>query len=421
VSRSAGRGPVVLAAGLAVGVAAFTVWTAVHQRLVDLQVYRFGGATLRAGGDLYAGGVPGSGLPFTYPPFAAVVFAPLSALPWRAAVALLTVTGLVCLLAVLRMVCGRAVPTVGSWAVPLVATSMVVFSEPVRETLRLGQVNLVLGALVVGDVWLARRWWRGGGVGIAAGTKLTPVLTGAYLIAGAGDGTAGGRVRAARGVVAAVAGFAATVAVGVLAAPSSSREYWLGGVGLDADRVGGTAYIGNQSLSGFVIRLAGDPAALPALRIVVGVLVLVLGLVVAAMFLRAGRRELPALASVLLAGWLASPISWTHHWVLWPVAAAGVWRAGGRSTGRAAVAVGFTAVMLIGPIWFVPHGSDHELHRTFAQAVVGEAYVEVGVLALGVLTGAALVLNRSRLNRSGLNRSGLNRWGLNRSGQRVTG
>ena len=55
----------------------------------DLQVYRMGGAAvLHDGSRLYQ--VRLGGLPFTYPPFAAVVFTGLAAVPWRAAVTVLT-------------------------------------------------------------------------------------------------------------------------------------------------------------------------------------------------------------------------------------------------------------------------------------------------------------------------------------------
>ncbi len=55
---------------------------------VDLHVYRMGGAAVLHGGRLYQ--LRLGSLPFTYPPFAAVVFTVLAAVPWSAALAVLT-------------------------------------------------------------------------------------------------------------------------------------------------------------------------------------------------------------------------------------------------------------------------------------------------------------------------------------------
>src|SRR3984957_21021789 len=54
---------------------------------IDLGVYRMGGQTWLHGGDLYQQVlvIPGLRLPFTYPPVAAIVLAPLALLPMAAA------------------------------------------------------------------------------------------------------------------------------------------------------------------------------------------------------------------------------------------------------------------------------------------------------------------------------------------------
>ena len=56
------------------------LWPAAHLLMIDLQVYRAGGEHLLAGTPLYDGGVL-LDLPFVYPPFAAIVFVPLTVLP----------------------------------------------------------------------------------------------------------------------------------------------------------------------------------------------------------------------------------------------------------------------------------------------------------------------------------------------------
>ena len=66
--------------------------------MVDLEVYRQAGAALLAGQNFYA--LPGS-LPFLYPPFAAVLAAPLAVLPDAAVQIAWTVAGALSILAVL--------------------------------------------------------------------------------------------------------------------------------------------------------------------------------------------------------------------------------------------------------------------------------------------------------------------------------
>ena len=72
---------------------------------IDLGVYRMGGQTWLRGGDLYRQVlvIPGLRLPFTYPPVAAIVLAPLTLLPMTAAGTVLTVGSIALAGAVLRV------------------------------------------------------------------------------------------------------------------------------------------------------------------------------------------------------------------------------------------------------------------------------------------------------------------------------
>ncbi len=118
--------------------------------------------------------------------------------------------------------------------------------DPVRTTLYLGQINLVLLALVVGDL-LGRpeSRWRGVGVGLAAAVKLTPLLFVVYLLVT-------GRRRAA---ATAVGVFAAAGVLGFLLAPADSVDYWLHGTFAAADRISDVAGLSNHSLNGLLARL----------------------------------------------------------------------------------------------------------------------------------------------------------------------
>ena len=62
-------------------------------------------------------------------------------------------------------------------------SALALLTLPVRYTLHLGEVNLIVAALAGGDL-LRRRdggWWQGIATGIAAGIKLTPLIFIAYL------------------------------------------------------------------------------------------------------------------------------------------------------------------------------------------------------------------------------------------------
>jgi len=190
----------------------------------DLQVYRMGGvAVLHDGSRLYQlrlGGV----LPFTYPPFAAMVFTGLAVVPWRVAVTVLTGASVVALPAalylVLRLPGPSRMPTRGqAWTVALAVAAAAIWLEPARATLGYGQVDILLAAAVLYDLSLpdtAR--YKGLMIGLAAGLKLTPAIFAVYLLIT-------GRRRAA---ATAAAAFAGTVAAGFAALPASSAWFWAG-------------------------------------------------------------------------------------------------------------------------------------------------------------------------------------------------
>ena len=69
---------------------------------VDLRVYRMGGSAVLHGEHLYQ--LRLVQLPFTYPPFAAVVFTILAAVPWTVAVTGLTIASAVALPTTLYLV-----------------------------------------------------------------------------------------------------------------------------------------------------------------------------------------------------------------------------------------------------------------------------------------------------------------------------
>lgn len=174
--------------GLGVCLASFAVFLgaqrAAHVSMIDLMVYRAEGATVRDGGDLYALRATAAQLPTTYPPFAALLFTPLTLLDTAPLRVLATAANLALLVVFVRL----SLKLVGHARVDAVwwVTAPAVWCEPVWTTLRYGQINLLLAVLVLWD--LTRRptgrydRWTGAGLGLAAAVKLTPALFPVFLL-----------------------------------------------------------------------------------------------------------------------------------------------------------------------------------------------------------------------------------------------
>jgi alpha-1,2-mannosyltransferase len=172
----------------------------------------------------------------------------------------------------------------------------------VRSTVYLGQINLVLLAIVAWDLLRPAHRWTGVGVGLAAGIKLTPLIFAPYLLLTA-------QFRAA---LVASATFAGTVLVGFALSPGNSRAYWLHATFATPSRVGSTTVVGNQSLRGTLARWLGEAATVPWLG--VATLLGVAALLVAAAAHRRGDEVLGTAITGLAAAAVA-PFSWPHHWV----------------------------------------------------------------------------------------------------------
>ncbi len=286
--------------------------------LVDLHVYVDGSAALLTDhlyDFTYAEKTPDFPLPFTYPPFAAVVFFPLHFLPFTV-VAMLWLFAIVAALywvvrIAFELMLGRDALREARWRTAMVAwTAVGLWFEPVRTTIDYGQVNvfLMLGVMVA---IRSSRWWLSGTlVGAVAGIKLTPAISGLYFVA---------RRRWAAAVWSAVV-FGLTVAASFLINPEETRRYFGTLLG-DADRIGPVGSVWNQSLRGALSRLLGSDVGTGPWWIA--------GVAVAAALgwcaWRALRRDdlLGTVLIVQLFGLLVSPISWSHHWgwllptVLW--------------------------------------------------------------------------------------------------------
>lgn len=372
-----------LAGGIYVGATTFygsSFWPW-RPQMVDLEVYR------RAGGALVTGADPydlANSLPFLYPPFAALLSVPLAVLPPVVVQLGWTAAGVLAILAVLHRY------GLSGWVLSLVGTAVVVFVEPVTQTLAYGQLGIVLVALVVLDlvpgprILTGRRWWPAGvTTGLASAVKLTPAIFWLYLLA----------ARRYRAAAVSVAVAAAATLIAAAVAPRVSLDFWgrlaRGDTGLGTSII----YYTNQSVMADLIRLFGTSARVSALALGVAALVVLLGVWTAARWHRVGDVPL-AVTLCGIAGLLASPVSWAHHFVwIVPFALCMTGRVPGspstplprwfRTLGW--IFVGWVAAS---PFSRLPYGGDVELQWTWTETLKG---CGTALLGLAVLVAAVVV------------------------------
>ncbi|MBB2937314.1 alpha-1,2-mannosyltransferase [Amycolatopsis bartoniae] len=354
---------------LAVGVCA---WLAGWRLGADSAVYRAGALTLLHGDPLYTldrlSALPSwVALPFTYPPAAALLFVPLAALPSGLAWGIVTTASVVSLAVVVRLCARRA----------LVLTVLALGLEPVWKTLVLGQINLILLALVVVDV-LARPRFSGVLIGIAAAVKLTPLIFVVHLFVT-------GRWRDG---LRALGTFAGLQALMFALVPRDALNYWTKAA-FDPDRIGGVHWIFNQSLNGLLHRASHDALWSGKVALLVAAVLAVPSLWLARR-LHARGEHLGALLVTAFLGLLASPVSWTHHWV-WGVPLLALLVTKRRWAWAAAVAVLFASCVVM----LVPNGGTTEFTWGLGYSVLGNAYVLAAVLGILGLAARELRLHLS--------------------------
>jgi alpha-1,2-mannosyltransferase len=356
-------------------------------------------------------GPPGfAGIKFIYPPFAALPFAlvpphfPVHRLEqFSSAVNLLAVVT-AATVTVRALARERGLAARRSLGIILLVIAIALMTEPVQRTFYLGQVELVLLALVLWDICQPDgRWWKGAGIGIAAGIKMVPLIFIPYLLL----------TRRFRAAAVAACTFAGTVILGFVVLPKDSSRWWLQGLFLRGSYYHNILYGGNQSLLGLIERLGGTHAEWLAAALILAVL----GLGAATVLHRNGHRML-GVAACALTGVLISPISWDHHWV-WVLIAAPLFLCYGlaaRGWARWACFAAGAVVMAIfgawatklwgesavlagwdrGVIWAAPSGNNLELTWHGWQLIVGNAYVLTGLALLALLIAIAARLARKR-------------------------
>ena len=348
------RLPAATVAGLVV-FAALVSWLVVSQltatpsqRLVDLDVYRNAGTSVLHGRDLYGYlSHPPQRLPFTYPPFAALLAVPLAWLPFSAAGILWTLGELACTVGLTAVGFARLLRRRTTTAWPLLLgllAGLIQLTLPFRDEVKFGQVDELLALLVVVDCLKTHRT-RGVLVGIATAIKLTPAVFIVYLF------VRGSR----RAAVIATGTFAAATLAAAALRPDDSHRYWTDAL-FHTERLRSNAGTSNQSLRGMWLR------ALPGHRNAVTVAWLISAAVVAAIGLwraRAASRggdETAAIALVGLVAVLVSPVSWIHH-IVWLPLVLGVLLDRGRHWRQVAIAVAVWAFFVVRVPWLGSHAA----------------------------------------------------------------
>lgn len=291
---------------------------------LDFSVYRLGAMTIfdneGMSKDLYARNLLELGalkLPFTYPPFAALLFVPFAFLPFGLGVGIMYMIAIGVAWWMATLIYdytnsrGYTIPfqtKLGRYGTIAVLTLLIILSGPWRRGLALVQVNPIILILVLADFLRpANRIPRGVLIGIAGGIKLTPLAFGLILL-----------VRKDwRGIITLGVSFAATVALGFVFLPNEAVTFWMSAVS-DPSRVGNINFLDNISIQGWLMHLG-----LRGTMLKIGYYGLVLATIAvfAALLYQLERRKL-VLSQVGVGGFLMisiSPISWSHHNVLFPL------------------------------------------------------------------------------------------------------
>jgi alpha-1,2-mannosyltransferase len=374
---------------------------------VDMGVYRDAGLVVRHVRPLYHPHLASplydrflyNGEPFDYPPFAALPFALMSYLSLPALAELAAVVDVIALLGVIWVTFGALGYPRGAQraGLTLLASAALFFTEPVQRTMYLGQVEIVLLALVMWDMCQPdSRRWKGAGVGLAAGIKLLPLLFIPYLLL----------TRRFRQAGVAAGAFAATLIIAFIALPRDSWQWLAQRLFLKANDRIDLHWSGNQSVMGILLRSVGPHVHTGWLA--AAVIVIILGTAGAVALDRAGYR-VAAVLMIALTELLVSPLSWDDHWV-WivptvPVLISCAQRARGAPRwawlGLAAAipavfaawpdswlgrSSGLTGIIFLPPQHYRPQGGPWpEVGWHGWQLIVGNAWVLLGLVAFVTL------------------------------------
>jgi alpha-1,2-mannosyltransferase len=378
----------------------FWPWT---PQTIDLSVYYHAVRAMLDGANIMEFTSPGWNLYFIYPPVAAILMLPLAIGPylfWQ-----LVWIGLL-ILAQNTVLARCGLPR--GWVIALVSIALVIGMEPIRTTIGYGQINTMLMALVIidllpGEPGRRRRLPQGLLIGIAAAVKLTPALFVLLLLI----------LGKKRPAITAMITFAVLTAIGTLFQFEATVAYLKSLAGGDT-HTSGPVYVGNQSLLGVVLRIFGETGTNTILGLIISLIAAVLAAIVGAYWWKRGAQVL-AIGLVGLGTNLASPLSWTHHFVwMLPLGIAVVHQIARRPwamesgpirevplharlprwmTISVAMLVCWVSVCL--PLALLPYGAGDEANYSVLQQVVANLGPVLGLALLVGSTAWMISQNRS--------------------------
>lgn len=359
----------------------FTPW---RPNMIDLDVYRRSAELVLQGQDFYN---VEAWLPFIYPPFAVLLSVPFallgiigSQLFW------LIVNGLMVMALVYRL-------GFTGWKLSIISTAAIWLIEPMRVTLGFGQVNIFLMCLVAYDLLPGPRVLgnrrrllpQGWLTGVATAIKLTPAIFAVYLFLS-------GKVKAA---IVAFVTFVAVTVIGWVVLPGPSMTYWGRLITGDSGLNTGLKYYTNQSIIGSYIRFTEEsPDSIPLGGIVLAAFVCLFGVAAAVLWHRLGHVSF-AVCITAITALLASPISWSHHfvWVL-PLAIVLVTDSKLPDLLRF-FGLGFSVWVMYAPFMQFKDGDD-EFQYTLAQKLIDGGSMIFGLALFLLAIGLGLAERRRR-------------------------
>ncbi|MDX6428427.1 MAG: alpha,2-mannosyltransferase [Streptosporangiaceae bacterium] len=379
----------ILAAGIAIAAAVIApivmhgLTNPPDQRMVDLDVYRSSGWMVLRGSPVYDFLTqPPQLLPFTYPPFAALLAIPLALLSWPTVQWLWVILVYAALTIAVRYAFREVIRRTGRWG-PITTGALVGATAhlmPVSDQIRFGQVDLFLVALCAADCLTpSPRWPRGVLIGLATAIKLVPGVFLIYLLVSGRRQAAGNALLTA-----------AAVTLGTFALlPGDSIDFWFGAL-FDNGRVGANNATTNQAIKGMLLRLYLPDAVTSLLWVALAVLIAFCGFRFARRASSLGESirvsagpessavytaELTGVAITGLLAVLISPVAWIHH-LSWMVLVLGALLGSGRDI-RRCVLTGVVWLFYVLPIpWWGAHliGPKHAAITRFAGRIVQDAY-----------------------------------------------
>ena len=221
-------------------------------------------------------------------------------------------------------------------------------------------------------------------IGLAAAIKLTPALFVIFMLL----------IGKRRAAITAIISFAVFTGIGAILLFRETVVFFSGLSGGDT-RTASPLYTGNQSLLGVFFRLGDSSRITTLLGLAVAGVLAVLGCLVAASWWRSNEKVF-AVAIVGLTTCLASPLSWTHHyvWIL-PMAMA-VLSPGVPRWARYVGGFWVVWVCVCLPLAVLPYGGGRERQFDFLQQLVANLGPILGVILLVGLAWQLIVRARAQ-------------------------